>query len=649
MKKGIGLALPVIAYFAGGMVPALAQAGATGSGAVAHISTADLSKLPDFADVQLSPDGQRIVFRGRANGRNIIAYRHVDETKKSYFMVPEKSEVNWIRWAGNDRIVMSVVQTAELFMRQEGRATFLVVHDLGTAATSIVRRRGDETGGDDVLFIDPGGEYLLLSLQKTAYDYPSVFRVSLADGKMREVVRPRNPIWTWIADDAGIVRIGIGWQDGKIRFYYRRTAIEGFAPIGAVRLGDEDALFDIVRVVSGSDDGYVISDDKSGRQALYRFNYRTREIGDLVFGDDRYDINDFWLNRDGSALEGLSYVDDRERVVWFDADTEKLQSRIDKALAGQHARLVSRSADGSRILVLGTAANDPGLYYLLDRGTGEMRIIGERQQGLPPAMFAETSAVTYKARDGTDIPAYLTMPKGRDANKLPLIIYPHGGPYGVRDKLEYDAQVQLLANRGYVVLQPNYRGSGGYGTRFSDAGRGQIGLRMQDDLDDGMDWLVKAGIVDARRVCVVGASYGGYAALWAVIRNSERYRCAASFAGVTDWAAILKYDRRFFSRKARASWEARVTGDDTLNLSDVSPVQQAGRLTRPVLIAHGDEDSIVPVSQSKKLVEELKKVGNMNFEYKVYPGEGHGFADPVNQRDWFDRLDAFLAKHNPAG
>ena len=649
MKKGIGLALPIIAYLAGGMVPALAQEGATGSGTVAHISTADLSKLPDFADVQLSPDGQRIVFRGRADGKNIIAYRRVDETKKSYFMVPEKSEVNWIRWAGNDRIVMSVVQTAELFMRREGRATFLVVHDIGTAATSIVRRHGDETGGDDVLFIDPGGEYLLLSLQKTAYDYPSVFRVSLADGKMREVVRPRNPIWTWIADDAGIVRIGIGWQDGKIRFYYRRTATEGFVPIGAVRLGDEDALFDIVRVVSGSDDGYVISDDKSGRQALYKFNYRTREIGDLVFGDDRYDINDFWLNRDGSALEGLSYVDDREQVVWFDADKKKLQSRIDNALAGQQARLVSSSADGSRILVLGTAANDPGLYYLLDRGTGEMRIIGERQQGLPPAMFAETSAVTYKARDGTDIPAYLTMPKGRDANKLPLIIYPHGGPYGVRDKLEYDAQVQLLANRGYVVLQPNYRGSGGYGTRFSDAGRGQIGLRMQDDLDDGMDWLVKAGIVDARRVCVVGASYGGYAALWAVIRNSERYRCAASFAGVTDWAAILKYDRRFFSRKARASWEARVTGDDTLNLPDVSPVQQAGRLTRPVLIAHGDEDSIVPVSQSKKLVEELKKVGNMNFEYKVYPGEGHGFADPVNQRDWFDRLDAFLAKHNPAG
>ncbi|WP_447764013.1 alpha/beta hydrolase family protein [Sphingopyxis panaciterrae] len=596
----------------------------------------------------MAPDGQRILFRGRANGKDIIAYRGVDEAKKSYFMVPDKSDVNWIRWAGNDRIVISVAQTIEYYMGGEGLATFLVLHDLKTKTTSILRRKGQGMDGDNVLFIDPDGQYLLLSVQKTPSDYPSVFRVTLNDGKMTEVVRPQNSVWNWFADDMGIVRIGVGWQNSKIRFYYRRTADENFVQIGAVRPGEKDALFDITRVVSGSDDGYVLSDEKSGRQALYKFNYRTRQIGDLVYGHDRYDVDDYWLNSDGSALEGLVYTDDRERVVWFDAATKKLQAQIDKAIPDQQAWVVSRSGDGSRMLILGMAPNDPGLYYLLDRKSGEMKILGERQKGLPPAMLATTTAVSYPARDGTDIPAYLTLPPGREAKKLPLIIYPHGGPYGVRDKLNYDAEVQLLANRGYVVLQPNYRGSGGYGTAFSDAGRGQIGVKMQDDLDDGMDWLVKSGTVDAKRVCVVGASYGGYAALWAVIRNPERYRCAASFAGVTDWAAILKYDRRFLSRKARASWEAKVTGDDTLNLSIVSPVQQASRLTRPVLIAHGDEDSIVPISQSKKLVAALKEAGNADFEYKVYPGEGHGFADPVNQKDWFDRLEAFLAKHNPA-
>ena len=434
----------------------------------------------------------------------------------------------------------------------------------------------------------------------------------------------------------------------KLRYYYRKSADEDFEMIGAVRPDDREALFDIAKVVAGADEGYVLSAEKTGRQALYKFNYRTRTIGDLVYGSDEYDIDDYWLTADGKALEGVSFTDDRDRVEWFDPDSKKLQGQIDRAVPDLQAWVVSRSRDGSKMLILGTAPNDPGIYYLLDRKTHEMGGVSAQQRALPPELLAETRAVRYKARDGTDIPAFLTLPKGRVAAGLPLIIYPHGGPYGVRDKLEYDPQVQLLANRGYVVLQPNYRGSGGYGTAFGDAGIGQIGLAMQDDIDDGMDWLVGQGIVDKARVCVVGASYGGYAAMWAAIRNPERYRCAASFAGVTDWKAMLKYDRRYLTKKASASWQARITGEADRDLDAVSPTVQAARLARPLLVAHGEDDSNVPISQSKKLVAALKKAGIKDFEYVAYKGEGHGFSDTANQRDWYDRLDAFLARHNPA-
>lgn len=613
----------------------------------ARISTADLAQVPSFSSVKLSPDGKRILYLEQVDGKAFVAFRPVDVGEKVAFEVPEKAEVDWLRWAGNDRILIAVGMST-IYFGEEARVTLLLLHDMVTKQTRVIRRKTQGLEGDDVLFVDPDGQYLLLSIQKTIYDYPSVFQVTLADGKMTEIVKARPPVWEWYADEAGIVRIGVGWEDRKSKYYYRRAAEERFALIGAVRADEEDDWINVARVVRGSDDGYVLSDKKTGRQALYRFNYRTREVGDLVYGHDRYDIDDYWLNSDGSALEGVSYTDDRDRVHWFDDAKKTQQAQIDRAIPRQQAWVTSRSRDGQRMLVLGTAPDDPGVYYLLDRAKREMAILGSLQVSLPPEQLAATKATTYTARDGTEIPAYLTLPKGRGPKKLPLIIYPHGGPYGVRDKLDYDAQVQLLANRGYAVLQPNYRGSGGYGTSFGDAGRGQIGLKMQDDLDDGMDWLAKDGVIDKSRVCVVGASYGGYAALWAATRNPERYRCAASFAGVADWTSMLKYDRRFLSKKRRANWEARVTGDAALDLTSVSPMAQVARLTRPVLIAHGDDDSNVPISQSKKYVEALKKAGNTNYEYKVYAGEGHGFADPANQKDWFDRLDAFLAKHNPA-
>ena len=251
------------------------------------------------------------------------------------------------------------------------------------------------------------------------------------------------------------------------------------------------------------------------------------------------------------------------------------------------------------------------------------------------------------ARDGLKIPAYLTLPKHREAKNLPLIILPHGGPYGVRDTLDYNSEVQFLANRGYAVLQPNYRGSDSYGEEFYKKGVGQIGRAMQDDLDDGMDWLVERGIADPGRVCLVGASYGGYAALWGVTRNPKRYRCAASFAGVTDLRKQLKYDGRFLSSRYKRKWKTTVKGDDEFDLDSVSPARTASRLTRPILLAHGKKDSNVPFSQFNMFRSALEKA-EKKAELVVYEDEGHGFSNPENEQNWLKKLEAFLQKHNPA-
>jgi dipeptidyl aminopeptidase/acylaminoacyl peptidase len=224
---------------------------------------------------------------------------------------------------------------------------------------------------------------------------------------------------------------------------------------------------------------------------------------------------------------------------------------------------------------------------------------------------------------------------------------PHGGPFA-RDEWSYDVWAQFLANRGYLVLQPNFRGSTGYGKNFVEKGLGQWGRAMQDDIDDGVKWLVDQGKADPKRVCIMGASFGGYAAMWAAARNPDIYRCAISFAGISDVDAMLKYDRKSFSApRYYRNWRDRVQGDKKFDLDSVSPLTAVNRISIPLLIAHGGKDENVPPSQSRKLHEALVKAGKKD-EFVVYDEEKHGFEDPKNHIDFLKRVDAFLDAHNPA-
>jgi dipeptidyl aminopeptidase/acylaminoacyl peptidase len=260
--------------------------------------------------------------------------------------------------------------------------------------------------------------------------------------------------------------------------------------------------------------------------------------------------------------------------------------------------------------------------------------------------MSPVASVRFTARDGLPLRGYLTLPKGRDAYGLPLVLMPHGGPFE-RDKWEYDPIVQFLASRGYAVLQPEFRGSTGFGKDFVEKGYGQWGRKMQDDLDDAVDWLARTGQIDARRVCIVGGSYGGYAALWGAIRNPDRYRCAASMAGVSNLPAQLRYDRQFFSAKRYREFRTQVAGESEASLDSVSPIAFAAKVKVPLLIGHGEKDERVPPEQSHELVEALTKAG-ANVTATFYKDSGHGFDSSADLEDWLKKLESFLARYNPA-
>ena len=610
------------------------------------IPTEDLAGRSHFWDAKLSPDGKLLAYLRQVNGETVITVSDIDSNRiVTQAMVPKNNDLKWYRWAGSDRLLVSLSSMGEFFEQEVPYTRLLLMFPhQGTAEILLPKNRA--VVGDDVIFVAKDGSYALVAVQKTIYDYPSVYRYQLQhEGDVTIVQKPIDGVWDWYADDAGVVRMGTGWRSKKLRIHYRPDGESKFSLIAKIKEGETDRFWDVAQIVSGSDKGYVLDEGENGKVGLRLFDYATRQVVETVYEHPEWDIDEVSL-KDGKPFAAF-YTDDRDRVIWFDKDYDLLYRRLRKALNQEEIWVTSRSQENDRMLVWAGNESDPGVLYLFTPATQRLDQVAEYRPKLDYKLLARPKPVSYTARDGTKIAAYLTLPRGRDPKSLPLIILPHGGPYGVRDKLNYDDEVQLLANRGYAVLQPNYRGSGGYGDAFFELGTGQIGRGMQDDLDDAMDWAVAEGIADPARVCVVGASYGGYAALWSVIRNPERYRCAASWAGVTDWDLMLKYDQRFFTRAGGKKWRARIEGEEEFDLDVVSPYRQAEKLSRPVLLAHGTADTNVPFTQYKKFEKAVQAVRGQ-VTTLVIEGEGHGFSKPESEKSWYDALEAFLAKHNPA-
>jgi dipeptidyl aminopeptidase/acylaminoacyl peptidase len=615
---------------------------------VDRISAEDFGALPFLYNPKLSPSGERVAAKSFVNGTlrlSIVAI--APGAVSSSMAIPDKSDLLWYRWAGDDRLLLSIGKT-DREMGEEIYVTRLFAIDLVNNQGNFIGKKGSGIIGDDVLYVDPDGKSLLLSLQRTIYEYPSVYHVDLATAKLTRIVTPKENVWDWFADNRGTVRIGIGREGKKQWVWYRKDQDAEFEKIlKRKRTEDgENGDIDTFYLVFGSDKGYVVANKRTGRFGLYHYDFSTDSIGEPIFEHPKVDLESISLADDG-ALRAVHYVDDRSRVEWFDTEMKMIQEEIDKAMPGRMNRVVSFSRDKSRMLVWTGSASDPGRYYVFDAADGVMKLLAKPYERVNTKALAPVQSITYNARDGLELPAYLTLPRGREAKNLPLIVMPHGGPFA-RDEWTYDTWTQFLANRGYAVLQPNFRGSTGYGKAFVEKGEGQMGRAMQDDLDDGVKWLVDQGMVDRKRVCIMGASYGGYAAMWAAVRNPDVYQCAISFAGISDVAAMLRYDRKLFSAtRYYKDWREKIQGDKEFDLASVSPLRAVDRVGIPLLIAHGGRDENVPPSQSKKLHDALTKA-NKPHEFVLYKDEGHGFENPENAIDFLKRIEAFLKKHNPA-
>jgi len=607
-----------------------------------------LAELPFFSDPVLSPDGRHLLARISDHGLERLALYDVDAPHDAQPKFPEVTgSTAWVRWAGNGRVLIGSNLLSIMLGPVPLRLVRLASYDLGTGKTSELKLGGDLIA-DQVLFIDPEGRYALVGARKGFLDSLSVWRIDLATGASVEVQPKKSDIQTWFIDDGGSVRGGVSYASSGWTIYRKDAGgILRRASTGKFPNNGAETAVDSIQLLRGGDGGIIVTNQRTGRFGVYRYDLNSQTIGEPIFEHPQVDVTKTQLSDDGRTVEAVYYDDDLPRVAWLTPELKALQAQVDRTFPGKVNRILNLSRDRNRVMILSGSADDPGTYYIFDRKAKRMDTFAAPYEALYGRRLSPVKPIRYAARDGLAIPGYLTLPAGREAKALPLIVLPHGGPF-VRDTYEFDALVQLLADRGYAVLQPNYRGSTGFGRDYVERGYGQWGLKMQDDLDDGVAWLAGQGMIDRRRVCIVGASYGGYAALWGAIRNPEIYRCAVSLAGVTDLKAILKYDSQMLvAARYSKLWRQRVEGEEKRDLAAVSPLQQAARLNVPVLIAHGERDSTVPVDQSRRLVAALKARG-ARVNSVFYPGAGHGFTSSEESLDYMKRVEAFLELNNPA-
>ena len=608
------------------------------------------ASLPFVERAELSPDGNHIAGIFGVGGEQKIAIMPVvnGATKSTIFGVPDETQPGRIQWVNNDNVIVSLTGLLPIEGDRWYVTRLLAVNRLSGKYTKLLWDLGGQNTGDVLWVPNDGSNEILVAAQARIYSnfpefWPTVYRVNVTNGKKRKMVAGRTGVFDWGADHLGQVRVGVGYDDGRLtsRLIYRQSGEGAFRQIDKVSHKRDEVLTVPFVYLPGGDNALVMRDNDAGRTSIFEVDLATQQTIKTIFEPEQGEV-DGALTSDEGKLLGAYTTDNTTPIFWFDPELANLQANFNKSVPNSRVQIESMSADRSKMLVRVASAETPGVLYFYDTNVGVLQKIAPVNEKLGGKKLSPVKLVRYKARDGLEIEAVLTTPKGKDAKNLPFIVMPHGGPWG-HDGLYYDYWAQFLASRGYVVMQPNFRGSTGYGTEFLNKGKGQMGFAMQDDITDGVKWAVNQGIADAKRVCIVGASYGGYAAMWGIAKDPDLYRCAISISGV----AALRREVNDFGNDLKGNLYKMQWQEMTPDFNAVSPINAIAKIKTPLMLIHGKRDVTVDHVQSQKMFNAMTKADKA-VEFVSLPLADHYFTREADRIKLLSSMEAFLAKHNPA-
>lgn len=609
------------------------------------------AQLPVIRGAQLSPNGTHFAYFRPFEGRDHLIIQSLDGAGRPTVVPPaENTELGWLHWGNDERLVFTVVASRKRNRTETTETRLWAINRDGSGAEHIVRqsttsKTGSNLGrqlahaqlqGNVIHWLPDEPNHIMVSLDGDHNEADEVRKIDIRDGTF-DIVRDDYPgIQAWMPDHEGRLRIGWGYRNSTLK-------IMTIDPDGMWRSADKATWWDAGYFPQGfsadRDIAYMRGPDENGFMVVRTMNIDTGEFLETIFAKEGIDAGSLVVDPLTRWPVGVQYTEHLPAIEYFDEALANLQASIDNVLPDTSNEMISFTSDRQKVLIHSVSDVDPGTFAYLNRDTGQLGFLAEAMPGLVPEMMSPVEPVRYVARDGLAIPAYLIVPKGKTAEKLEVVVLPHGGP-GARDDRSFSFLTQFLASRGYAVFQPNFRGSEGFGRAFANAGLNEWGGKMQEDVTDGVQWLIDQGIANVERVCIVGWSYGGYSAAIGAVQTPDLYRCAASINGVLDLPRQVADDNRYIGGSA---WTRHIGLEDE-KLKTVSPYHQAERIQIPMLIVQAKDDTRVHADQGQRMTKRLERL-DKPVEYVEVEFGGHSMTNADARLVILQSLEKFLEEN----
>ncbi|HHE55819.1 MAG TPA: S9 family peptidase [Caldithrix abyssi] len=594
----------------------------------------DFFRNPTKTSFKLSPNGDYIAFLQPWKNRLNVHVQKIGEEKVTRITSAENRDIAGFAWANDQRIIYVQDKAGD-----ENFKLYAVNID-GTNPSVLTPFEKVRVGLIDDLEDDP--DYMIIQMNKRDPRVFDAYRININTGEMKIIAQNPGNIAQWITDWQGNIRLATTTDGVNTSLLYRKDEKSPFKVI--LTTSFKETMQPLFFSFDDSNVIYAKSNLNRDKEALVKFDLTNARETEVIYKHPEVDVAGVMYSKKRKVVTGASYITDRQRYVFFDDQRRQLQTELEQLLPDYQVLVVDFNKNEDKCLVRTYSDKTRGSYYLYDLTSKKLTKLTDVSPWLKEEYMAEMQPITFKARDGLTIHGYLTLPKGVEPKNLPVVVNPHGGPWA-RDVWGFNPEVQFLANRGYAVLQINFRGSTGYGRHFWEISFKQWGKKMQDDITDGVKWLIEQGIADPKRIAIYGGSYGGYATLAGLAFTPDLYACGVDYVGVSNLFTFLNTIPPYW--KPYLDMFHEMVGDpkkDSLLLAEASPVLHADKIKAPLFIAQGANDPRVNKAESDQMVEALRKRG-VEVEYLVKENEGHGFRNEENRFDFYRAMEKFLAEH----